>query len=134
MARLTKLDSVLSSFDDQLRYAKRRPHEIVSCEALRATRFGKDAAWADCAGAYVMVDGDTPKYIGRALKGSGLRARLMEHSRGNDRLIRGLLERAGTSVIVIPLENDDAWLAPSLELFLHWKLRDDGVLWNKKRS
>jgi len=34
---------------------------------------------------------------------------------------------------VLALEDEDAWLAPSLELLLHWRTRGDGDLFNKKR-
>lgn len=88
--------------------------------------------WATRAGAYVLLRDGVVEYVGRALKGQGLAARLREHARAKP--FSGAAE--GTerrSAAVVALPDDFAWLAPSLELWLHWKIRDDGGLLNKKR-
>jgi hypothetical protein len=109
--------------------------EQVDHRELNAPDFGTSAKWAVAAGAYVFFDGPSARYIGRALKGQGLRKRLSEHRRApTDSAIRALISSPASSVRIVALPDGLEWLAPSLELFLHWQLREHADLINKKRS
>jgi hypothetical protein len=93
---------------------------------------GTLGSWATQAGAYVLLRDGVVEYVGRALKGQGLASRLREHARAAP--FAGADDGAANrSVAVIPLPDDLAWLAPSLELWVHWKVRDGGGLLNRKR-
>ena len=101
--------------------------ELCSLAALRAQ------PWARQAGAYALLYGSHVRYVGRALKGQGLALRVWEHIRGDKRFTINTESAEPPRLVVLALEDDDAWLAPSLQLLLHWRTRGDGDLFNKKR-
>ena len=107
----------------------------VDRAALRSKTDDAANRWRSAAGAYVFLHADVARYVGRALKGRGLAGRLREHGRAKPLTdIGGVLSHQDLRILVVPLQDESAWLAPSLELFLHWWLRDDGTLVNAKRS
>jgi len=105
----------------------------VPVSALRKAGALRHQTWAASAGAYAILEGLNVRYVGRALKGNTLAGRLGEHLRARTGDICRALSHPGAQIVVFSLTNDDAWLAPSLELLLQARLRDAGFL-NRKRS
>lgn len=103
---------------------------VASLQTLTALRA---MPWARRAGVYVLIHGSSARYVGRALFGQGLATRLWEHIRVDTRFQMNASGDGDPQLAIYALADDDAWLAPSLELLLHQLLRDTQPLWNKKR-
>lgn len=133
MATTDQLEEARAFFAEQLPGIEHLPMEIVDLAALRDARALRKYAWARNAGVYVLLHGNKVRYVGRALKGGGLAGRLRRHIRSNSSFATDLAGDSPVRLAVWPLHDDDAWLAPSLELLVHWCTRGDGDLLNLKR-
>ena len=141
MASLNDVRIAVEALGQQFAMPPTYPLHLLSSDernALESEKGWKRASispgeWATQAGAYVLLDGDVVRYVGRALKGQGLATRLREHVRANPNLTSSQAGQRTWQIAVVALDDDWAWLAPSLELWIHWKVRDDGGLLNLKR-
>jgi hypothetical protein len=132
---LADAQGAAGEFRNQLRAARRVVPEMVTMDSLLEPAPSANA-WAEKAGVYLICSGDQVRYVGRALKGQGLRRRLREHFRapaGHSRT-SSILHGEDAHVIVLALEDEDAWLAPSLELSVMATFRNRYPLINRKRS
>ena len=102
--------------------------------SLRDKKSTTYVEWANASGVYFFEQGDTVQYIGRALRGTGLRARVHNQctSFGDekwDRIIKN--ESVSTTVGVVYLPENEWYWAAALEAFLIAKCRPP---YNKRSS
>ena len=135
MKTIEDVQAAVTDFERRAGVLIPRPLEPLAADSLRTPRTIMQQPWAKHAGVYVLMHGPAVEYVGRALMGQGLGKRLTHHLRVNRVCREAANPTDAVPIIVLPLVDDDnnAWLAPSLELLvLHW-VRWDGLL-NKKRS
>lgn len=121
MASPVDLDAALKEFTKRVSELSIAGPTRIPIETLRDKKSTTYGEWAHASGVYFFEQGDTVQYIGRALPGTGLRARVHNQctSYGDeewDRIIKN--DTLPTTVGVVYLPEEEWYWAAALEAFL----------------